>query len=276
VDDIIQIEDRFYILASSSRADERTRVLKHGETFAVFDHLGDVVPLGLGEQGVYHEGTHFLSSLELRLGGQRPLLLSSTVKDSNDLLTVDLTNPDIALGPSAGGPVLRHGMLHIQRSKFLWDATCHERLQVTHHGLEPVGLTLSLRFDADFADIFEVRGTRREARGRREESRLGPGEVVLGYRGLDGIVRHARLTADPAPAVREAGRLEYQLELVPQHPVALHVAVACERAQVQVAGGRPLAITASPEVLRPEPSATAGAAMSRASRAHHDLAWEAA
>src|SRR5206468_4324067 len=81
---------------SSPRVDVRTRVLKDGETFAVFDRYGDLQPVGLGEQGLYHDGTRFLSRLELRVFGRRPLLLSSTVKDDNILLTVDLANPDFA------------------------------------------------------------------------------------------------------------------------------------------------------------------------------------
>jgi len=92
MEDIIRIRNQFYILATSSLADDRTRVLKDGETFAVLDRYGDIEPTGLGEQGLYHEGTRFLSRLEVRLDGQRPLLLSSTVKDDNSFLAVDLTN----------------------------------------------------------------------------------------------------------------------------------------------------------------------------------------
>src|ERR671919_2530562 len=92
LDDVIRVEDQYYILATSPLADDRTRVLKHGETFAVFDRYGDIQPIGLGEQGLYHEGTRFLSRLVLRVGRRRPLLLSSTVKEDNALLAVDLTN----------------------------------------------------------------------------------------------------------------------------------------------------------------------------------------
>src|SRR2546426_7513848 len=42
--DIIRLQDQFYILATSSRIDDRTRVLKHGDTFAVFDRFGDMRP----------------------------------------------------------------------------------------------------------------------------------------------------------------------------------------------------------------------------------------
>ena len=37
-------ESPFPILAASSLADERTRVLKHGDTFTIFDHYGDISP----------------------------------------------------------------------------------------------------------------------------------------------------------------------------------------------------------------------------------------
>ena len=72
---VIQIEDQYYILATSDRAAECSRVLKEGETFAVFDCHGDIQPIGLGEQGIFHEGTRFLSKMELRFAGERPLLL---------------------------------------------------------------------------------------------------------------------------------------------------------------------------------------------------------
>src|SRR5262249_30271046 len=84
-----------HILAVASPADEQTRVLKHGDTFAVFDHYGDIKPGALGEEGLYHHGTRYLSCLLLELEGGRPFLLSSTVRDENDQLAVALTNPDL-------------------------------------------------------------------------------------------------------------------------------------------------------------------------------------
>ena len=94
MEDIIQVEDKYYILATSDRAAECTRVLKEGETFAIFDCHGDIQPIGLGEQGIFHEGTRFLSKMELRFAGVRPLLLGSTINKQNELLAVDLMNPD--------------------------------------------------------------------------------------------------------------------------------------------------------------------------------------
>src|SRR5918996_5326846 len=94
-EELIRLEDPSYIIATSPQADDRTRVLKHGETFAVFDRYGDILHAGIGEHGIYHEGTRHLSRLVLKLGKDRPFLLGSDIKDNNLLLTVDLTNPDI-------------------------------------------------------------------------------------------------------------------------------------------------------------------------------------
>ena len=83
MEEIIKVHEQYYILASSPRADDTARVLKCGETFAIFDHYGDIRPIGLGEEGLYHEGTRFLSQLSLQINRRLPLVLSSTVRDSS-------------------------------------------------------------------------------------------------------------------------------------------------------------------------------------------------
>src|SRR3990170_4823499 len=77
---VVEVDGRYYILATSSPADESDRVLKHGESFAIFDRWGDIKPVGMGEEGLYHRGTRFLSGLWLRFGDERPLLLGSTAR----------------------------------------------------------------------------------------------------------------------------------------------------------------------------------------------------
>jgi glycogen debranching enzyme len=225
LDEVLELHDQFYIQATSSRADDRTRVLKHGETFAVFDRFGDVQPVGLGEQGIYTEGTRHLSRLELRLGGRRPLLLSSTVKKENDLLTVDLTNPDLMDG--AGEIALPRGQVHVFRSKFIWRGACYERLRVANFGLHSAETDLTLDFAADFADIFEVRGTKRERRGRRLDELVEGGGVVIGYEGLDRVVRRTRLSFDPRPAELSGRQARFHLELAPRETATIFVTTAC-------------------------------------------------
>lgn len=225
MDDAIRVQENFHILATSSLAAERPLVLKMDHTFCLSDPQGDFTRLGMGELGLYHDDTRYLSVMELRLGEMRPLYLSSTVRQGNDLMLADLTNPDIVL---ENGTVVPRGTVHIHRSKFLWQGSCHERLRLANHGLEPLHVPLSLLFDADYADIFEVRGTRRQRRGAMLEPRIEPSAVVLGYRGLDGEVRRTRIDFEPAPFELAAGRARFELRLEPQGTVALDVAVTCE------------------------------------------------
>src|SRR5215813_8763944 len=90
-EEVIQIGGHSYVLALSSRVDERTRVLKSGETFAVFDRQADIVRSGMGDQGLYHNGMRHLSRLDLLVDGRRPLLLSSALEDEDLMLVADLT-----------------------------------------------------------------------------------------------------------------------------------------------------------------------------------------
>jgi glycogen debranching enzyme len=248
LDDVIRVEDRYYILATSSLADDRTRVLKHGETFAVFDRYGDIQAPARGELGLYHEGTRFLSLFVLRVGRDRPLLLSSTVKDDNALLTVDLTNPDFTIDGQVSVP---RGTLHIFRAKFLWQGTCYERLRVYNYGLMPLDIPLYLQFDSDFADIFEVRGLQRDRRGHRLEAVAKDDGLVLGYVGLDGVTRRTRLQCSPAPAEVLGSELRLEIKLPPKEEVTFDLTVSCESAeQIASIGQFDTAATAAVNALK--------------------------
>jgi glycogen debranching enzyme len=215
-----------HVLATSALADERTRVLKHGDTFAVFDHYGDIKPGGLGEEGLYHEGTRYLSCLVLELEGARPVFLSSTARDENDQLVVALTNPDLLRDGAARVPL---GTLHIALKKFLWRGVCYQQLRVRNYGLESVEAGLWLHFAADFADIYEVRGMKRKARGDDLRPEVGNSHVTLGYRGLDGVVRRTLLELTPAPALLLASGARLDLTLGPRQEAVFLLTIRCER-----------------------------------------------
>ncbi len=224
-EDIIRVEGEYYILATSSLADNRNRVLKHGDTFALFDRYGDIQPVGLGEQGLYHTGTRFLSRLELRLGDVLPLLLSSTVDEENAVLTVDLTNPDLQVDAQLFMP---RDTLHLLRSTFLWDGTCYERIVVRNYALEAFEVTLSLRFDAGFADIFEVRGMKRQRKGTFLDRVVDENSVVLGYEGLDGVIRRTRFECSPSPQEVSAHEMRFTIRLRPHEEEVVFLTISTE------------------------------------------------
>ncbi|HEY4372200.1 MAG TPA: amylo-alpha-1,6-glucosidase [Burkholderiales bacterium] len=224
MDETIKVDGRWYVLATSSRADDRTRVLKHGDTFALFDRFGDIERIGSGEQGLYHEGTRYLSRLDLRLNGERPLLLNSSVRQDNCLLTVDLMAPDFY---EDGKLTVLKGTVHLSRHKLLSASGSHEKLLLANFGSAPVRLKLSLHFAADYADIFEVRGVKRERRGDDLQPQIQEGRVILGYTGLDNVTRHTTITCTPTPNLLAPDHLEYDLQLAPKGHAELHVEVHC-------------------------------------------------
>ena len=86
---------QFYIPATSSLQERRPRTLKHGNTFGVFDHYGDIAPGESSPEGLFHDDTRFLSHQELTVDGARPLHLGSNTKDDSSLLLIELMNPDM-------------------------------------------------------------------------------------------------------------------------------------------------------------------------------------
>jgi glycogen debranching enzyme len=225
MEEIIRVQDDYYILATSSRVDQQPRVLKHGDTFAVLDRYGNIQQIGLGEQGIYHAGARHLSRLEMRLQDRRMLLLSSTVREDNAMLTVDMTNPDIVID---GEVLLARDQVHIFRSSFLWRGAYYERLRMRNFAMRPVSLALAIVFEADFHDIFEVRGLKRDARGEMLEPEVGDDRVRLSYRGLDDVVRGTTLIFSPPPARLDAKHVEFNEEIPPLAEKTLYITVACE------------------------------------------------
>ena len=220
----IQLGEQWYILATSSPVDERRRVLKHDKLFGMFDRFGDVQSIGLGEEGLYHGDTCFLSHLELRIEGVRPMYLNSTVKDDNGLFIIELMNPD--LHPEGKNRILK-GELHVFRAKLLYENTCHEHVRIVNFGLEPIEADISVEFAADYKDIFEVRGTTRKRRGENLPPEVGKSNAVLGYRGLDGVVRQTHVNFEPQPDQLTGGRADFKITLAPKAEAHFYVKIGC-------------------------------------------------
>ena len=216
----------FYIAATGPTTRARC-ALKHGDTFLVVDSHGDIGASAGGSDGLFHDDTRFLSHLELRLNGAQPLLLGSNVRDDNTLLAIDLTNPDLYVD---GQRALEKDLVHVARTIFLWRGTAYQRIAVRNHGLRPIELALSLSFDNDFADLFEVRGERRPRRGVTSQRVIGDQQVLLSYKGLDDAWRRTTLSFDPPPTALTASSAQYRFILAPHEARPLFLLVSCREA----------------------------------------------
>ena len=223
--EVVSLEEHYAIVADTDYGARPRRVLKHGDTFGVFDLHGDIIAVENGDQGLYHAGTRFLSRFELMLGRRRPFLLSSTISADNTILAADLTNPDVVRGDHVLVP---RGSLHIFRGRTLWNGHSVERIRIANHSTHPIQTPLALHFDADFADVFEVRGTRREHRGRRAGDQADVDRAVLRYEGLDRVSRQTVIRWDRHPARYDTSAVVFSITLQPQEVTELEVSVACE------------------------------------------------
>lgn len=225
MEDRDRLNDQCSIVASSSLTEEHGEVLKQGGMFGLFDRYGDIHSLRTGSQGLYHEGTRFLSRFELTINGERPLLLSSTVKEDNILLNVDLMNPDMT---HEGQVEITRGALHLSRTRFMWQGLCFERLRIHNYSLLPIPVRLSISVDADFADVFEVRGTKRDRRGRRLETVTSKDGISLGYEGLDRVDRWVTVRCAPAPTTVHPGEILCDTLLPAGKVVQWEITISCD------------------------------------------------
>lgn len=214
----------FYISASGQSS--RTRhALKQGDTFIVVDSHGDMGTAG-SEDGLFHCDTRYLSRLEVVLDGLQPLLLGSSLRDDNAMLTVEATNPDVF---TDGYITLPKDTVHLTRNIFIHGDVAYQRLSLRNYSDAEVKLRATIYFGSDFADIFEVRGSRRQQRGVISRRVTASDQVMLTYIGRDSRVRRTTVILDPAPTEITVNSASYTLTLPARKETTLFLTVGCDQ-----------------------------------------------
>ena len=178
-------------------------VLKDGDTFLIANATGDVIG---DSDGQFHNDTRILSRYRLTLGDSAPALLSSMVSRDNVFFVAHLTNRTL---PPLGGDETPHGLVHLKRTRFLCADRLFERVALTNYGRDLVHLRLVFEVDADFRDMFEVRGTTRVKRGTTHVAKTDKTSVLLGYDGLDGLPRLSAISFSQAPDQLSDNRADF-------------------------------------------------------------------
>jgi glycogen debranching enzyme len=200
------------------------RALKYGDTFVVLDIRGGIGSPFVGSSGLFHDDTRHLSRLELLLNDKPPLLLGSNLRDDNTAFFVDLTNPDLFDGQRI---LLEKDRVHILRTIFIWRDTAYQRLGLRNYGDQPIDLRLTILFENDFADLFEVRGAHRERHGTASATMRDGNRVLLTYDGLDNKIRQTALDFDPAPDQLKTDAAVYNVRLKAGETRSLFLAISC-------------------------------------------------
>lgn len=192
------------------------RVIKDNDLFLLTDLSGDVIPppgAGDGQQegyGLYRSDTRFLSRMELLINGRKPIVLSSEA-DQNYLSETVLTNPHMEAN---GELILWRESVELRRTRFIYGDVLYDRLTATNFSPGPLTFDLSLIFEADFTDMFVVRGFMGGKLGTAEAPQAEHGALRFGYEGADGVRRALRIAwDDPEAAASSDGTLSLKVTL---------------------------------------------------------------
>jgi glycogen debranching enzyme len=196
--------------------------LKDGDTFVLADASGDMHG---GSDGFFFNDTRVLSRLELTVADHCPSLLGGAISQDSTLFTAHLTNRPL---PALGERSIPHGVIHIERSRFLWEACLYERLRLSNFSDQNALVPITVTFGADFADIFEVQGHVRPARGTILPEIVAPGRVHLAYRGRDGVMRCTEIRISSPTQSTASDQMSLLAELRPREMTEVFIEVGAD------------------------------------------------
>src|SRR5690348_2322417 len=181
--------------------------LKDANIFLLSDALGDIQG---SDDGLFANDTRMLSRFELVVAGRRPSLLGAAISQDNTLFTAHLTNRPL---PALGERSIPQGVIHIERSRFLWESRLYELLLLTNFSDLDAQVPLRFRFAADFVDIFEVQGHVRKERGENLPPVINGRTVRFAYQGRDDLVRSTQIEFSRSPVSISSLEAEFLVEL---------------------------------------------------------------
>src|SRR5258707_2182727 len=169
--------------------------LVDGKTFLSTTISGDINPPGAPDVGFFHDDTRFLSQLELRVGGHRAVVLSSTT-EKTFTSQIELTTGNITLRDSFDLP---ENTIHIRREQLLSSGVFFDRLTFENFNLSPVEFVIEIKVDSDFVDVLQVRGVARSQHGQYYRPVVRRDSIKFIYHRLDDPTRSAEVRIDPEP-----------------------------------------------------------------------------
>jgi glycogen debranching enzyme len=200
-------------------------VLKHEGHFLVMDETG-LMP---GESnlgcGLYRDDTRYLSEWDLSLNGETLTLLSANTEAGFAGRFV-YGNKGPRQKPL--DKLLPEQSISVQRDIVISNAV-RERIILTNFGTQTQDIQFNIKFDSDFADMFEVRGQKRTRRGKYLAPVINSdrGLVVLNYVGLDDVPMKTLVGfSKTKPTVLASDHAEFKLTMAPKSTVEIETAVA--------------------------------------------------
>jgi glycogen debranching enzyme len=188
--------------------------------FALCAPGGDMNGGSIGGHGLFFNEMRYISRWTLSIEDAVPLTLAGCA-DTDRSRSV-LTNPVLQL---ADRTVLPERSILVRRERAL-ASDAVETIHVRNLAPRQVDLTLALRFQSEFEDMFVIRGVSPGRRGVLHDPSWTGGRMLLRYDGADGRVRSTTISFDPAPDVTEGDEARFSLVLPRGGEASVTVTVA--------------------------------------------------
>ena len=182
-----------------------------GKTFLATTMAGDIMPPGAPDSGFFHDDTRFLSRLELRVGGYRTIVLSSSTEQTF-VSQIELTTGQSTLRDSYEIP---ENTVHIRREQLLSSDTLYDYLTFENFNFHELELNIELAYEADFLDVFQVRGVARGEPGHYYLPIVSHDKFVFHYLGRDNVARDTVIHLSPPPDSVDGATGRWRLKLPP-------------------------------------------------------------
>lgn len=206
-----------------------------GKTFLSTTLAGDIMPPGAPDAGFFHDDTRFLSRLELRVDGYRTVVLSSSTEQTF-ASQIELTTGQSTLRDSYEIP---ENTVHIRREQLLSSDTLYDYFSFENFNFRELEIVIELAYEADFMDVFQVRGVARQELGHYYQPLVNRDSVVFHYSGRDGISRDTIIRLSPEPERIHGTTARWRLKLPPFRRFQIQTTVVPQVEGKRSRAGRP-------------------------------------
>jgi glycogen debranching enzyme len=227
VGELIEIDPPFIEPRIAYQSNDPRKVnnltLVDGKTFLSTSFAGDIMPPGAPDVGFFHDDTRYLSHLELKIGGQKAVVLSSSTEKSF-ASQIELTIGNITLRATIELP---ENTVHVRREQLLSGNLFFDHLTFENFNQNAIEFRVEVTYAADFMDVFQVRGSARGKHGRYFQPLVHKDTAQFVYEGLDHRERRTVLRWHPAPQhITEPWTTAvWDIKLQPQERVRLETMV---------------------------------------------------
>ncbi len=185
--------------------------LVRGKTFFTANHKGNLMPPGAPHIGFFCDDTRYLSQLDLMINGHPPVPLSCSTEGAY-AARIELTVKGTVGGEGLDIPV---NTIYVHREQLLESDILHDGIYLENFYQERAKLLVEINYDADFMDIFQVRGILRGKSGHYYAPIATENGIEFVYKGLDDRIRTTSIRFFPEPSKIENKTASWEIELEP-------------------------------------------------------------